>query len=44
MVKSVLKPGEASVQRSRGRSAVSQAEEKRLASSFVMGLPSGAKY
>jgi hypothetical protein len=32
------------MQRSHGRSAVSEAEDKRSASSFVMGLPSGAKY
>jgi hypothetical protein len=41
--KSILKP-EALVQRSHGRSADSEAEDKRSASSFVMGLPSGAKY
>jgi hypothetical protein len=29
------------VQRSHGRSAVSEAEDKRSASSFVMGLPPG---
>jgi hypothetical protein len=42
--KSILKPEEASVQRSHGSSAVSEAADKRSAFSFVMGLPSGAKY
>jgi hypothetical protein len=42
--KSILKPGEASVQRSHGRSAAAEAEDKRSASSFVMGFPSGAKF
>jgi hypothetical protein len=42
--KSILKQLEVSVQRSHGSSAVSEAEDKRWASSFVMGLPSGAKY
>jgi hypothetical protein len=32
------------VQRSHGRPAVSAAEDKRSASSFVMGVLSGAKY
>lgn len=42
--KSVLEPEETSVQRSHDRSAVSEAEDKRSASPYVMSLPSTEKY